>query len=164
MCSSHSVSSAASSSRIRLAERKARLEAEKRHVINIQKIEQEELSLKREELSLRQKELELKHAKSKAEIDKENLETILLEQALNEIDGHVEPTVHVTPAEPTPQTHDANQFLNFLAQQNEISRSMLSQRDQASLPKKASRTFRWHKHHEIQDVPLQVRITHRVKV
>jgi hypothetical protein len=45
--SSRSGSSAASSSRIRLAERKARLEAEKQHMINIQKIEKEELSLKR---------------------------------------------------------------------------------------------------------------------
>ncbi|KAA0201416.1 hypothetical protein HAZT_HAZT009521 [Hyalella azteca] len=110
-------------------------------MINIQKIEQEELSLKREELSLKQKELEFKHARSKAEIDKGNLETILLEQALNEIDGHVELTVHVIPTGPTPQTHDANQLLHFLSQQNEISRSMLSQRDQASLSKKHLEPF-----------------------
>lgn len=117
--------STTSSTRIRLAERKARLDAEKEHLINIQKIEQ--------------RELELKHERSKAELAREELETKLLERALNEMDDHSEVASNVSQIQPP--NVDANPLQQFLTQQNEISKSILGQRDQASLPKKTLEPF-----------------------
>jgi len=123
--------STASSTRIRLAERKARLDAEREHLINIQKIEQ--------------RELELKHERSKVELAREDLETKLLEQAFNEMDDHSKIASKVSrikpPTEHRPPTVDATPLQQFLTQQNEISKSILGQRDQASLPKKTLEPF-----------------------
>ena len=140
--SKRSTGSRSSSARVRLAERKAKVAAEKRLLETASNIEKREMRLK-----LELQELQLQ--KKKAQVESEELENELLEAELNNLDendGSVRSSLssvrHITTADcgknaPIPNSS----WLDILKKQGEISEKLSNQFDQATLPKQELKPF-----------------------